>query len=159
MESGKEAVSFQQALEKLAKYCSLQERCHKEIRDKLWKMPIDKAWIEPLISELISLNFINEERFAKAYARGKFRIKRWGRVRIKKELKQKQISAYCIAKGMEEIDDETYFETLQNLAITKWAKIKDSNSYIKKGKLTRYLQNKGYEIELILDYIMKNFKN
>ena len=92
-----------EALKKLQKYCAYQDRCHQEVRSKLLDLGIYGDDLENVMVELIEENFLNEERFARSYARGKFRIKKWGKVRILRELKQRQISAYCIRKGMEKL--------------------------------------------------------
>ena len=100
------------ALSKLQKYCAYQERCHQEVRSKLIELKIYGDDLEEIIAELISDNFLNEERFAIAYAGGKFRMKKWGKVRIRIELKKRKISDYCIKKAMQEIDEEGYMEGL-----------------------------------------------
>ena len=108
-----------QALIKAESYCAYQERCQQEVRDKLYSWGLHEVQVENVIAELIASNFINEERFAKAYARGKFRIKKWGRVKISIELKRRKISAYCIKKGLAEIEEEEYIKTLQKVAEVK----------------------------------------
>jgi len=105
-----------QALIKAESYCAYQERCQQELRDKLYSWGLHEIQVENVIADLIASNFINEERFAKAYAGGKFRIKKWGRVKISIELKRRKISAYCIKKGLAEIEEEEYIKTLQKVA-------------------------------------------
>ncbi len=107
--------------------------------------------MEILLSRLIEENYLNEERFARQFAGGKFRIKQWGRVKIKHELKQKQVSEYCIKKAMKEIDEEAYMKTLRKLATQKWKSLKAAgvNRFVKLGKTTAYLLQKGYESELV----------
>ena len=95
-----------QALIKAESYCAYQERCQQEVRDKLYSWGLHEVQVENVIADLIASNFINEERFAKAYAGGKFRIKKWGRVKISIELKRRKISTYCIKKGLAEIEEE-----------------------------------------------------
>ena len=139
----------EKALKKLQKYCAYQDRCHQEVRSKLLTLKIYGDDLENIIVELIEDNFLNEERFACSYARGKFRIKKWGRIRIQQELKKRKISAYCIKKAMQEIEEEEYLQTLQLLLEKKLRQSKETNSFKKKAKLAKYLMNKGYESSLI----------
>ena len=97
-----EWVSKEEALAKMQRYCAYQERCHEEVRSKLLNMGVYSDWREEIIVQLIEENFLNEERFARSFARGKFRIKQWGRNRIRQELKKRKISDYCVRKAMEE---------------------------------------------------------
>lgn len=136
------------ALEKLRKYCVYQDRCHKEVRSKLLKLEVYGDELEEVINALIAEDFLNEERFARSFARGKFRIKRWGRIKIKNELKKRHISDYCIRKGMEEIDDVDYEETIQFL-IKKHALFSKADNYKNKKKIIESLQRKGFEYEFI----------
>ena len=104
-----------------------------------------------IILKLIEQNYLNEERFARSFAGGKFRIKKWGRIKIKTELKNKQISNYCITEAMDEIDDHKYKETLHKLAVKRWNSIKGegTNLYVKMTKTRDHLLLKGYESILI----------
>src|SRR5487761_1922976 len=97
-----------QAATRIRHYCAYQERCHAEVKDKLYSFGLHKNEVEPILSELVSENFLNEERFAIQYAGGKFRIKHWGKIKIKQGLQQKQVSAYCIKKALKEIDEDDY---------------------------------------------------
>ncbi len=99
----------------MQRYCAYQDRCHSEVRSKLLDLGIYGDELEEVIAELITDNFLNEERFARSYARGKFNIKKWGRIRIKQELKRRHITAYCLRKAMEEIEEEDYLKTLEGL--------------------------------------------
>ena len=140
-----------EAKHKIEAYCAYQERCDFEVRNKLrdWNMPFDH--VDILISDLISNNFLNEERFACAFVSGKFRIKRWGRIKIKQHLKQKRISDYSINKGMEEIDEEEYLQTLQDLIESKTRLTKFKDKWDRRVKLSRFLGSKGYESYLIIE--------
>ena len=138
---------------KAADYCAYQERSQQEVRDKLYSYGLHQDEVEEVLSELIVDGFINEERFAKAYVGGKFRIKGWGRRKIVQGLKQHKISEYCIKKGLSEIDPDAYFETLQKHARKKLATIKEDSTYIIKGKLTQHLMGKGFEMDLALEAI------
>lgn len=139
------------ALLKIQKWCAYQERCQQEVRDKLYEYGLWTDAVEELISKLISDNFINEERFAKTYARGKFNIKKWGRIKIKQQLKQKRISDYCIKKAMEEIDANLYYDTLKKTLLQKNKIIKESNPIKLKFKLASFAMSRGFEQDLIFD--------
>ncbi len=111
MQKPKKYISQAEALQKLQRYCAYQDRCHSEVRSKLLDLGIYGDELEEIIAELITDNFLNEERFARSYARGKFNIKKWGRHRIKQELKRRQITDYCLRKAMEEIEETDYLNT------------------------------------------------
>jgi regulatory protein len=136
-------------LKKICSFCAYQERTQDEARKKLseWKVFSDEA--EEIIAWLIVENFINEERFAKIFAGGKFRIKNWGRKKIIFELKSRKLSPYCIQSGLLEISEEDYIETIDVLIKKKSDSTNESNSLIKKQKIANYLIGKGYESELI----------
>src|SRR6187551_3337802 len=114
----------QQALPKIKQYCAYQERCHSEAREKLYSFGLNKNEVDDLISKLIEENYLNEERFAIQFAGGKFRVKQWGKIKIKYQLKQKQVSDYCIKKGLAAINHEDYINTLSKLAGLKLKTIK-----------------------------------
>ncbi len=148
----------QQALPKAKNYCSYQERCHSEVKDKLYNYGLNKVEVDELLSKLIEDNYLNEERFAISYAGGHFRIKNWGRVKIKYELKKKMVSPYCIKKALDDIDDADYMKTLEKLAEQKLKTLKsEKNHFIKKKKLQDHLLLKGYESDLIREIIKNNF--
>ena len=139
-------VTKEQALQKIKHYCSYQERCHKEVKEKLYGFGLWKKDVETVISQLIEENYLNEERFSELFAGGKFRMKQWGRVKIRHELKQKQISEYCIKKGLKEIDEDLYNKTLDKLAAAKWKTLKgEKNIFIKKSKTINFLLQRGFE--------------
>lgn len=144
-------LTREQALQKARHYCGYQERSHQEVKEKLYSFGLYKQQVEELLSQLIEENYLNEERYAIQFAGGHFRMKQWGRVKIKHELKQKRVSEYCIRKAVKEIDEADYLATLQKLAAKKWAAVKGQgvNHYVKQSKTTSYLLQKGYEPELI----------
>jgi regulatory protein len=147
----------QQALQKLKHYCGYQERSHAEVKEKLYSYGIFNSDAEKIISQLIEENYLNEERFAQVFARGKFRMKHWGRVKIRYELKQKKVSEYCIKKGMKEIDEDDYMNTLSDLFEEKMKTLKsEKNIHTKKRKMLDYLLQKGYERDLILNLFNKS---
>jgi regulatory protein len=143
-------LSKEQALPKIKQYCTYQERCHAEVKEKLYAFGLYKKDVEQLMSQLIEENYLNEERFAIQYAGGKFRMNQWGRIKIKYALKQKQVSDYCIKKALKEINESDYKKTLQKLAEQKLKTLKsETNIFSKKKKLQDYLLQKGYEGELV----------
>ena len=147
-------MTKEQALQKIKHYCGYQERCHSEVKEKLYSYGLWKKDVETLISQLIEENYLNEERFAELFAGGKFRMKQWGRVKIKYELKQKQISEYCIKKGLKEINEDDYQKTLRKLASAKWKTLKsEKNIFTRKNKTMNYLLQKGYEASMAAEAI------
>lgn len=141
------------ALQKLQKYCAYQERCHQEVRYKLMDLGIYGEDLEQIIAELITDNFLNEERFARSYARGKFRMKGWGKIKITIELKRRKISPYCLKKGLEEIEDDAYEEKLREILEKKNKTVKEINIYVRRKKLFNYAYSKGYESFLIQSFV------
>ena len=140
----------QQSVPKIKQYCAYQERCHREVRDKLYTFGLNKLEVEEIIYTLITENYLNEERFAIHYAGGKFRMKQWGKNKIKQSLKLKQVSDYCIKKALKEIDEKEYERTFQKLVKQKMKTLKsEKNIFIKKRKLQDFLLQKGFENDLI----------
>ena len=143
-----------QSLPKIKQYCAYQERCHAEVKEKLYSFGLYKNDVEQLISQLIEENYLNEERFALHYAGGKFRMKQWGKVKIKYALKQKQVSDYSIKKALKEINEDDYLAALNKLAEQKLKTLKgEKNIFIKKRKLQDFLLQKGYEGELVREVL------
>ena len=136
--------------DRIKKWCDLQERAHSDVVKKLytWGVWADEA--DQIVSELITNNYLNEERFARAFARGRFRIKRWGWKKIERELKQKSVSKYSIALAREEIDPEDYNETLKEVLAKKRPFIKGKSDWERNQKLLRYAVGRGYEYEEVL---------
>ena len=143
------------AREKIQAYCAYQERCHMDVTMKLKSWGLIQEAIDLLIIELIQFNFLNEERYARSYARGKFRIKKWGKLKIRMALKKREVSFKCIDIAMLEIDDKTYLNTLKELLQKKNDVLKETNSYKRKIKLIRYLVTRGYEYDLIHDALVE----
>lgn len=144
-------ISFEEAKRKLETFCAYQERCHTEVINKLYTLKISSSLHNEIVVHLISNNFLNEERFACSYARGKHRMSGWGKNRITSELKLRKITPYLIKKALQELPDELYFETFEKISLQKWNSINESNSLKKKQKLQAYLYRKGYEMEFIID--------
>ncbi len=145
----KKYLTKEQALQKLKHYCAYQERCHSEVKEKLYQLGVWKNEHDEIIATLIEENYLNEERFAIAFAGGRFRIKQWGRVKIRYELKQKQVSEYCIKKALKGIEEETYLNVLNKLAKEKYAALKAEQYLVRKKKTMDYLIGKGFEMELV----------
>jgi len=141
------------AIEKIKRYCAYQERCQSEVRRKLYTFNLDSEDIDNILCSLIEEDFLNEERYAKNFVAGKFRQKNWGKIKIKQHLKQKEISDYCIKKGFEEINQEDYLKTLDEILQKKSKVLKDENNFIKKQKLAKFAINKGFENNLVWDLL------
>lgn len=152
----KKKLTNEEAFQKLKHYCAYQERCHSEVKEKLYNLGIWKKEHDDIIAQLIEENYLNEERFAIAFAGGRFRIKKWGRTKIKYELKQKQVSEYCIKKALKQIDEDDYLKVLGKLVKEKFSSLRSDQPLTRKKKTIAYLQQKGYEYELILLSIEKN---
>jgi len=142
-------LTKEQALQKLKHYCAYQERCHSEVKEKLYELRVKQSDYDELIASLIEGGHLNEERFTIAFARGKFRLKQWGKIKIRAELKQKRVSDYCIQKAIKEISDKEYGKTLEKLAKEKYASLKNEQYPVRKKKTMDYLMQKGFEFELI----------
>lgn len=142
-------LTLEQALAKAKHYCAYQERNHTEVKEKLYAFGLRKAEVETLLSRLIEENYLNEERFARQFAGGRFRIKKWGRVKIAYELKQKRISPYNIRKALEEIDEVQYQALVRKLVADKWKKLKNEQHITRQFKTQQYLLQKGFESNLI----------
>lgn len=142
---------YKDALDKMQRYCAYQERCHQEVRSKLLEMQVYGDELEEIMASLIEDNFLNEERFAIAFAGGKFRIKQWGRIKIELELKRRQISDYSRKKAMAQIDPEDYWKTILDLVEKKKALYKGHKDFIQKQKVTAALLQRGFELDLVLE--------
>lgn len=147
------SYTVDEATKVMENFCAYQERCHKEVEKKLYDLKMIPAAKEKIILHLIHHNFLNEERFAKAFARGKFNIKKWGKLRIANELKFRDISAYTIKVALKEISEIDYAETLTKIAVKKLATIKEANTFKKKNKLSTFLISKGYENQLVYEVV------
>lgn len=137
--------------DKIRKYCSYQERCCQEVRVKLSSFQLPKQEADALLQQMIDEDFVNEERFVECFIRGKMNVKKWGRVKIKCELLQKQIASSLIEEKLDEIDNDLYINNLI-LLIDKWKSLNEGED---KMKLYRFLLSKGYESNIINTYINK----
>lgn len=149
-ERRKSSIGVDQAMKKAMHFCAYQERSHAEVREKLYGFGLHKDEVEELMARLISENFLNEERYALAFAGGRFRMKQWGKVKIRQALKAKGVSDYCIKLALASIDPDAYYNMLVKLAKSKWESLsKERNPYIRKGKARLYLLQKGFEQDLV----------
>lgn len=144
----------------ITKYCQYQERCHSEVRNKLYELGCHTTEVEQNMALLIENGILNEERFARSYARGKFRIKQWGKEKIKYQLRLKKVSDYCIRKAMEEIDEHEYEKTIIYLIQRKLAELSgERSSFTLRNKIFKYMQGKGFEKDIVIDLLKAQIKN
>lgn len=147
-------IGVEMALQKIRHYCAYQERNHVETREKLYGYGLRKHEVDDILASLINDNFLNEERYALAFAGGKFRMKQWGRVKIKYALKLHSVSDYCIRKALASINEEEYALVLEKLFHTKLTSCRfDKNVFTKKRKVRQYLVQKGFEQGLVDELI------
>ncbi|MBF8149741.1 RecX family transcriptional regulator [Winogradskyella sp. F6397] len=151
------SYTVNEAQKKLEHYCAYQERCHKEVRQKLRDMNMIPEAIDVIMVHLIQENFLNEERFAKAFVSGKFRIKKWGKNRLLRELKFRGISKYSIDSALQEIDLDDYYNTLDALVQKRMEQVKEPNVYKKKKKVVDYLLYRGWESALVYEKLGEYF--
>lgn len=142
-------VTPEQARAKIQRFCAYQERSHLEVRTKLYGFGLHRSDVEEILTGLITDGFLNEERFAKAFAGGKFRMKKWGRIKIMHALESKGVSANCIRLGLKEIDSPSYLSTLNHLLGDKLNAIAEPNAYALRDKLSKFAIQKGYEPDLV----------
>jgi regulatory protein len=150
-------VNSSDALVKLYRYCAYQERSHQEVRNKLFELRLHQQDVDEIISRLITEGFLNEERFAKAFAGGKFRIKKWGRVKIVNELEARGLTKNCIKSGLKEIGDGDYRKTLVDLLTKKSEQLEEPNQFVKRDRLSKFVIQKGFEPELVWSIIKEEF--
>ncbi|MBT8211367.1 MAG: RecX family transcriptional regulator [Eudoraea sp.] len=149
MNPPKKTYTVEDALKKMGHYCAYQDRCHKEVRNKLKEMNMIPEAIDHIVAYLIEHDFLNEQRFAESFVRGKFRIKKWGRVRIASELKRRDISPYILKKALEQLTVQEYLETLDQLARKRLETLGSLSKLEKKRKLSSYLLYRGWENYLV----------
>ncbi len=143
--------TIKEALLKLEHFCAYQERCHAEVVSKLYSLKMTVDEIDLIVVQLIENNFLNETRFACSFARGKHRIKQWGKIRITNELKARQISSTNISLALKEISAEEYESTFENLAERCWNSIQEKNILKKRKKFCDYLLRRGYESNFVYE--------
>lgn len=148
-----QSLTVDEALVKAMQYCAYQDRCHQEVEKKLDQLGMFETAKAHIINQLIKDDFLNEERFSKSFARGKFRIKKWGKIRIVRELKLRQISHFNIKTALKEIDGEEYLKTLHQLTAYKYNQLNQSCTQKNRQKIYQYLAYRGYENNLIYEAI------
>ena len=146
------------AIERLKNYCALQDRCQWDVTQKMKEWGLLEMTQNHILEILIQEKYVDEERFAQSFCRGKFLIKKWGKVKITNELKKKKISDICIKKGLKEIDFTEYDLLLENLLTKKNDTLRDKNHFTRKSKLARFLIQRGFEGNLVWDKI-REFSN
>ena len=149
----KDVFSIKEAIQKIEYFCSYQERSHEEVVSKLWSMKMESEEIDEIMVHLIGSNFLNEERFACSFARGKHRIKHWGKIRIVNELRFKKISQTLINIALKEITPEEYSQTFHALADRHWEFMRETNTLKKQKKFCDYLLRRGFESNLVFEKV------
>lgn len=149
-----QTYSVSEATQRLERYCAYQERCHKEVHQKLREMRMIPEAIDQIIHHLLQHNFLNETRFSQAFARGKFRTKKWGKNRIVRELKFRSISKYNITIALKEIPEAEYLQTFDILSEKRVNQLaSEENLQKKRKKLADYLLYRGWESQLVYEKI------
>ena len=149
MQRKSKPLTFEQAKQKALRYCAYQERSHQEVKNKLYELGLTSSDADELLSYLITEGFLNEERYAKLFAGGKFRIKQWGRIKIIHALESKGLSKKCIQIGLKEIEEDDYQQTLEKLISEKLSDLEADNAFVVRDKISKSLIQKGYEPELV----------
>lgn len=149
----KKVYDIDEAREKIRAFCAYRERSQREVSDKLYEYGFYEETRNELISELIQENFLNEERFARAYVRGKFRIKHWGRKKIEQGLFYHQLSDYVMRKAFSEIPENEYLQTLEQVIEKSWRNTRLKDSFQRKGKVASYAIRRGFEPELVWEVL------
>jgi regulatory protein len=149
----KKRLTKEQALQKLRFYCRYQQRCQSELKEKLFELGINKKDHDELMSELVKENCVSDERFAIAFASGRFKMKQWGRKKIQKGLNEKRVSHEIAQKALEQINKKEYMTMLNKLAKERYTSLKHEQYLVRKKKTMDYLIQKGYEVDLIKDAI------
>lgn len=143
-------ISVEKAMQKLKHYCGYQERSHAEVKEKLYSLGLFRKEVDEVISRLIEEEYLNEERFACQFASGKSRIKGWGKLKIRYELKQKGISEFCIVKALKAIDNEAYTDGFKRLANKKWLALRnEKDKFARRNKWQQFLLKRGFENAII----------
>ena len=145
----RKTYSPSEAKGKILRYCAYQERCHQEVRIRLFQLGLSENQVDETITDLITEGFLNEERFAKTFAGGKFRIKKWGRLKIIQVLEAKGVTSNCIRSGLKEIDEQDYLATLTAILKSKDEQTEEPNPYVRRDKISKHAIQRGYEPELV----------
>ena len=151
-------IGKEQAIQRIRHFSAYQERAQQEVRDKLYELGMTKSEVEEILSDLISENFLNEERFALQFAGGHFRIKGWGKVKINHALQQKRVSTFNIKMALKAIDPKDYEKTLLSLATKKWNSLKGERGLSRMAKTYAFLQQRGFEPALYQPIVQALYK-
>ena len=146
----KEENNFNELLIKAERFCAYRERCSYELKQKMKELGADESETEKVIASLQEDDFMNDERYARLFASGKFRIKRWGKNKIKAELRMKKVPDPLIKSALDSIDGSEYNKTILHLIQKKEREVKNLKPADKKQKIFRFLLSKGYESDLVL---------
>jgi regulatory protein len=149
VQNRKKQLTFEQAKQKALRYCAYQERSHQEVKNKLYELGLRSSDVDELMVYLITEGFLNEERYAKLFAGGKFRVKHWGRIKITHALEAKGLTSRCIKIGLKEIEESDYETTLGKILSSKISEIDEANKFVARDKASKYAIQKGYEPELV----------
>jgi regulatory protein len=150
-------LTYEEAKQKALRYCAYQERSHQEVKNKLFELGLLSSSVDELLAYLITENFVNEERFAKSFAGGKFRLKRWGRIKIQHELESKNLTKNCIRIGLQEIDDEDYVQALKELLQQKMASLNEGNLFVARDRTSKFAIQRGFEPDLVWRMVKELF--
>ena len=155
MQNGSKKLAIEDVRKRIYHYCAYQERSHQEVKHKLYDLGLYSEEAEELITLLIQEGYLNEERFAKAFAGGKFRLKSWGKIKIVQALEGKGLTKNCINSGLKEIADADYIKTIELLIDKKLEHVTEENPFIKRDKLAGYVIQKGFEPELVWEIVKR----
>jgi regulatory protein len=158
VQKGSKKLTAADIRKKVYHYCAYQERSHQEVKNKLYDLELSTEEVEEMISHLITEGYLNEERFAKAFAGGKFRLKNWGKIKIINALEAKGLTKNCIRIGLQEIDETDYRKTIELLLLKKAEQTDEENPYVRREKLATYIIQKGFEPELVWEIVKKTIK-
>jgi regulatory protein len=145
--------SFEEARKKIYRYCAYQERCHQEVKNKLYELGLATGQVNDLLAHLIAEGFLNEERFAKAFAGGKFRLKKWGKLKIVHELQARGLTPNCIRIALREIDESAYQKTLSLLVRKKIGEYPAENPFKLRDKIAKAIILKGFEPDRVWEEV------
>ena len=148
-------LTYDQAKQKALRYCAYQERSHQEVKNRLYELGLPSSTVDELLAYLITEGFLNEERFAKSFAGGKFRVKKWGRTKIAHALEIKGLTKNCIKLGLKEVDEADYRHTLEELLKLKISNLRERNVFMARDKVSKYAIQRGYEPDLVWDMLRK----
>ena len=157
MQKRAKKLTYEETKQKALRYCAYQERSHQEIKNKLFEWGVASSVMDELLAYLITEGFLNEERFAKTFSGGKFRLKKWGRIKITHALEAKGLTRNCIKIGLKEIDQDDYVETLDGLLLEKMNSQADEDLFVARDKTSKFAIQKGFEPELVWERLKTLF--